>query len=241
MTELAKFERQDALPADPMVSMIERLCMDPNTDMAKLERMLDMKERHEAQQAKAAFDAAFAEASAEFPTIPLRGENKHQKTRYALLEDILSGVRPVLAKYGFAISFSTEVDKDNVTVTAELSHRAGHSKRNSMPLPRDAGAGRNAVQAVGSSQKYGQRYTAQAILGLSLGDDDDDDGQRATGAESITEQQAADLRGLVEKSGITEEIVCTAEKIPSLDDLPADRLAGVRKRLETTIKNRSAS
>ena len=59
MTELAKITTTDAaetmVPADPMVSMIERVAMDPNADLAKLERMLELKEKHDANQAKAAF------------------------------------------------------------------------------------------------------------------------------------------------------------------------------------------
>lgn len=182
MTNVAKMTdtaQEVHLPADPMVSMIERIAMDPNSDLAKLEKMLDMKERHDANQAKAAFDAAFSQASAEFPEIPLNGLNKHNGQRYAELKDIIGKTRPVLARYGLALSFSTEVDDKNVIVTAELSHKGGHTKRNSLPLPRDTGSGRNAVQAVGSSQTYGQRYTAQAILGLSLGEDTEDDGRGA--------------------------------------------------------------
>lgn len=237
--EVAPPARQgDHLPADPMISMIERIAMDPNSDLAKLEKMLEMKERHEASQAKAQFSAAFARASAKFPSIPLRGYDKHKDTHYAKLEDILTGVRPVLSEHGFALSFSTEVTADLVTVTAELSHEAGHSKTNSLPLPRDTGAGRNAVQAVGSSQKYGQRYTAQAILGLSLGDDGDDDGAAAGAAEAITEDQFIDLQGLIEKAGISDDVVCKAEKLNALHDLPADRLASVRDKLLKTIRNR---
>lgn len=175
MSEIAKKE-ETLLPADPMVSMIERIAMDPNADIAKLERMLDMKERHEARQAKAEFDLSFAKASSEFPEIPLNGLNNHTNQPYALLKDIIGKTRPVLARYGFSLSFSTEVSERDVIVTAELAHQSGHSKRNSLPLPRDTGAGRNNVQAVGSSQTYGQRYTAQAILGLSLGEDTEDDG-----------------------------------------------------------------
>lgn len=177
MSEIAKIERQETAPADPMVSMIERVALDPNADIAKLERMLDLKERHDAQNAKIAFDKAYALASAEFPDIPLNGRNEHNGKPYARLKDILSCTRPILSKYGFALSFSTENSGDTVTVTAELSHEGGHSKRNSLPLPRDNGPGRNSVQAVGSTQTYGQRYTAQAILGLSLGEDTEDDGR----------------------------------------------------------------
>lgn len=184
MTEVAKIEQpENLLPADPMTSMIERVAMDPNADITKLERMLEMKERHEKQVAKSEHDLAFAKASAEFPEIPLNGKNSHTGNPYALLKDIIKFTRPVLAKYGFSLSFSTEVTERDVIVTAELAHQGGHSKRNSLPLPRDTGAGRNAVQAVGSTQTYGQRYTAQAILGLSLGEDTEDDGRGAGAPE----------------------------------------------------------
>ena len=177
MTELAKVDPQDVmLPADPMVSMIERIAMDPNSDIDKLERMIAMKERHDAANAKAVADMAFAKASAEFPEIPLNGKNTHNGQKYALLKDIIGKTRPVLARHGLSLSFSTEITEKDVVVTAELAHEAGHTRKNSLPLPRDVGAGRNAVQAVGSTQTYGQRYTAQAILGLSLGEDTEDDG-----------------------------------------------------------------
>ncbi len=189
MNDVAKIREQDVAPADPMVSMIERVAVDPNSDLAKLERMLDMKERHEANLAKAAFDAAFSQASAEFPEIPLNGKNNHSGQRYATLKDIIGKTRPVLARHGLALSFSTEVDDKNVIVTAELSHKGGYTKRNSLPLPRDTGSGRNAVQAVGSSQTYGQRYTAQAILGLSLGEDTEDDGN-TSGKHAEPERRA---------------------------------------------------
>lgn len=171
---------EQLLPADPMVSMIERIAMDPNSDLAKLEKMLEMKERHDANEAKKAFNASWALASSEMPEIPLNGYNEHTKKRYALLKDIMRLTRPVLSKFGLALSFATSTTKDEVIVTALLSHEAGHVRENTLPLPRDTGPGRNAVQTVGSSQTYGERYTAQAILGLSLGEEEDDDG-RASG------------------------------------------------------------
>lgn len=242
MTEVAKINphevQTDHTPADPMVSMIERIAIDPQSDLAKLEKMMEMKERHEASQAKAQFSAAFARASAEFPSIPLRGHDKHKDTHYAKLEDILSGVRPILSKHGFALSFSTEVTADTVTVTAELSHEAGHSKTNSMPLPRDTGAGRNAVQAVGSSQTYGQRYTAQAILGLSLGDDTDDDGAAAAQqVETISGEQYTILRNLIEETSTDETKFHLAhgQKNPETADLhqfPAKLFEKAKAQLE---------
>jgi hypothetical protein len=204
MSNIAKMDdtaQEVQLPADPMVSMIERLAMDPSADLAKLEKMLDMKERHEAAQAKAAFNAAFSAASASFPTIPLNG--KSNNGRYATLEDITRLTRPVLSKHGLALTFTIDVGQD-VVVTAKLMHEKGHSETTSMALPRDTSGSKNAVQAVGSTQKYGQRYTAQAILGLSLGDDDEDDGAAAGGDPTINADQFVILRDLIEATNTDE-------------------------------------
>lgn len=174
MTNLAKVsEPENLLPADPMISMIERVALDPNSDLEKLERMLAMKERMEAEQAKKDFAQAFAQASVSFPNIPLNGKG-HNNKPYALLKDIMSLTRGPLSENGLALSFDIKTG-DKITVTAELMHRSGHTKRASIDLPADTSGSKNAVQAIGSSQTYGQRYAAQAVLGLSLGDDIDDD------------------------------------------------------------------
>lgn len=239
--------QENMLPADPMVSMIERVAMDPNMDIAKLERMLDLKERHDAQQAKIAFDRAFAMASSEFPSIPQNGRNDHNGKSYSTLKDILGATRPILSKYGFALSFSTENTTDTVTVTAELSHEGGHSKRNSLPLPRDEGPGRNKVQAVGSTQTYGQRYTAQAILGLSLGEDTEDDG-RTTGkvqdqppqkrfswAETITQDLPENATPRDKAQAISDAICAQFKRMKGVRQIDNewDRRASLIESLET--------
>lgn len=238
--QVAKIEPQEvALPADPMVSMIERVAMDPNSDLAKLERMLELKERHDAQQSKALFAEAFARASADFPTIPLNGRG-HNGKPYATLEDITRLTRPVLSAHGLALTFSVDV-QDQVIVTAKLMHKAGHSEQTSMALPRDTSGSKNAVQAVGSTQKYGQRYTAQAILGLSLGEDDEDDGRAAGGGATISADQFVTIRNAIGTIGLDESVVLNAEKITALEALPAKRFQGVMDNLKITAKQRGVS
>jgi len=179
MNALEKATPQETLlPADPMISMIERVAMDPNSDLTKLERMIELKERHDASSARAAFASAFAQASASFPDIPKNGKG-HNNMPYATLKDIISYTRPVLSESGLALTFGVDTSGANVIVTAKLMHKAGHTETTSIDLPKDGSGSKNAVQAVGSSQTYGQRYTAQAILGLSLGEDTEDDGRGA--------------------------------------------------------------
>lgn len=240
MTELARIEPATEVAHQPMVSMIERIALDPNVPIEKLERMLAMQERIQAESAKAAFAAAFAAASSEFPMIPLNGrgdKNKH----YALLKDIVNLTRPVLSRHGLALSFGVESTPDKVTVTAELMHVAGHSKTTSMELPRDTSGSKNAVQAVGSSQTYGQRYTAQAILGLSLGDDTDDDGAGAADSGKIDADQYFQLRNLIDEAEADEAKFCEYLKVANIEELPRKSFANAVQALRNKIKAKKAA
>ena len=213
MNEVVKI----ASPPDGMVAMIERLVMDPAISLDRLEQMLAMKERLDARASEQAFAAAFAAASAEFPSIPMNGKGDKSKP-YALLKDIIGCTRPVLSRHGLALSFAVESHPDRVIVTAELMHVGGYRKSTSMELPKDTSGSKNAVQAVGSSQTYGQRYTAQALLGLSLGDDTDDDARAATGA-LIGSDEFFELRALIEQSGADEAKFLAFNKIGSLEEM----------------------
>ncbi len=235
MAELAKIDApHNADLPSPMISMIERVALDPNASIEKLERMLDMRDRLQAESARAAFNAAFAAASAEFPQIPLNGKGDKNKP-YALLKDIVNYTRPVLARHGLALSFGVESTADRVTVTAELMHVAGHSKTTSIELPRDRSGSKNAVQSVGSSQTYGQRYTAQAILGLSLGEDVDDDGAGAGAKTTITADEYFQLRNLLEEAQADEAKFCQFLKVKDLEELPsrmfANAVSALRKKI----------
>lgn len=245
MTELARIEPQQtavAAPAEnvsPMIAMIERVALDPNASIEKLERMLDMRDRLQAESARAAFSAAFAAASAEFPSIPLNGRGDKNKP-YALLKDIVNLTRPVLARHGLALSFGVESHSDRVVVTAELMHVSGHSKTTSIELPRDTSGSKNAVQSVGSSQTYGQRYTAQAILGLSLGDDTDDDGASAGGKATITAEEYFQLRNLLDEAEADEARFCQFLKVQHLEELPSRMFANAVSALRKKIAAKKA-
>lgn len=227
---------------DAMVSLIERVATDPNASIEKLEQMLAMKERLESSDAKKAFNEAFARAAALFPSIPLNGKG-HNGKAYATLKDIMSLTRPHLSENGLALTFSIEVG-ETVLVTAKLLHRAGHSQETSIALPRDTSGSKNAVQAVGSSQTYGQRYAAQAILGLSLGDDTEDDGAAAGGGDTVTAEQFVALRDKLAESGMKPNSFHAAfgHKNPEHADLhefPAARYDEAIARLEKYMAAKS--
>ncbi len=237
MTDTQIATAEDRAPEVPaatsIIAVIERAALNPNVDIDKMERLLQMQERVIAIQAKAEHAAAKTAAMAEMPTIPKRGRG-HNDARYATLEDIISITRPVLSRHGLILDFGVTVDGDHIIVTAKITHQNGHEETTSLPLPFDKSGSKNAVQAIGSSQTYGQRYTAQAILGLSLGEDTDDDGAAGGAGPTVSPEQFTILRDLIETSGSREAAMLKAFGAPSLEQFPAakfdDAVAALKRK-----------
>lgn len=194
--------RQESIPATTsetgvLLNVIERVAMSPEADIAKLEKMLDMQERVLNRQAQEQFSAAMADMQAEMPEVVERG--KAHNTKYATFEDINAAVRPVLQKYGFAVTFRVAQQEGAIKVTAVLSHRGGHREETDMVLPHDTSGSKNAVQAVGSTVSYGKRYTMSALLNIATRGEDDD-AQGAVKVKKVTAFQAATIRQLAVKA-----------------------------------------
>jgi len=206
-----------------IISMIERAARDPAVDIDKMERLMRMHTDMLARQAKTAYAAALAAMAQDLPVIQERGEiriGSGKPQRYALWEDINEAIKPVLTRHGFALSFRTGRDADKIVVTGILSHREGHCEETTMHLPIDSSGSKNAVQAVGSSTSYGKRYTASALLNLTSRGEDDD-GKASGKSETITQEQADDLRDLIEANGKKLPAFLKWAKVERLEDVPA--------------------
>lgn len=156
----------------PALGMFERLASDPNVDVDKFDRLLAMRERILAHEAKAEFDAEFAAMLPELPTIQEKGRT--DKGQYARLEDIIPAVKPILARHGFALSFRTEwPGNGTVRIVGVLSHRNGHSRESAFEGEADKSGSKNSIQALGSTVSYGRRYTTNDLLCLVSSPDDD--------------------------------------------------------------------
>jgi hypothetical protein len=170
----------------------ERLAKDPDVNVEKLERLIAAQERILGHRARAEFEAAFAEMQGELPEITERGEIEVDglvRSKYARFEDIITIVRPILQKHGFALRFRNETLPNNcLRITGVLSHRSGHSEQDQFDCPPDASGKKNNIQAMGSTRSYGQRYTTIALLNIvSRGADDDGRkaGERKTKADIV--------------------------------------------------------
>lgn len=228
----------DVQTADPMLSMIERVIMDPNLPMERISSLLDIRERQLAKEAEQAFNAAFAAAMAKMKDVKRTGHNMHLKCKYATLDDLIRAARPVLSAHGLSLNWETGEENDRIWVRAVVRHAKGHTITTTQTGPRDKSGSMNALQGGGSTETYLKRYTGFAILGLSSGDETDDDGQNA-GKETITEDQYRELSELIDKAGVDPDVVLTAERITSLDFLPAKRFDGLRTKLTKTVEARA--
>lgn len=189
-----------------VLAMIERVVLNPEADMDKLEKMLDLQERILNRNAKQAFTADLAAMQAELPLVGKAGEG-HNKAKYAKLEDINEAIRPTLQKYGFAVTFRTKQTEKTLTVIAILSHRLGHSEDTDLILPLDTSGSKNAVQAVGSTISYGKRYALCALLNISTGDDTD--GNIPQPAAKLNPDQVRRVREKLQQVSEAAEAKCT--------------------------------
>lgn len=182
---------QLATTGDPFVDFLWRAARDESIDVDKLERIMAMKERADAVERERIYADAMAALQAELKQISKRGLMTGTSRKYARLEDIDEYVRPMLAEHGFSVSYDSEETAKGTRYTCKMRHRAGFAETKSLILPIDTGAGRNAVQSVGSTTSYARRYLLEMHLNLVKRDEDDDG---AGGSPPITTEQAAQLR-----------------------------------------------
>lgn len=179
------------MPREP--TLVER-AIDAGWDHARLLEVIELSERHRANEARTAFGRAMAAAMAEMPVIPRRGHNPQTGKNYPLLGDALELVQPVLGRHGLHVWFEVDSGEAEMTVTCVVSHEDGHERRTRMsspilpsPVGRESGKGSmNVLQQRGATQTYLQRYTLMAALGLATGDEDED-GRSAAPAEDVTD------------------------------------------------------
>jgi hypothetical protein len=200
-----------------VLSMIERAARDPSVDMDKMLKLMDMRERAEIKQSRKEFDEAVAAAKAQIPPIT-RNATGHNSKKYADFAAIAKVVDPIIGLYGLSYRFRT-AQTDRISVTCILSHKAGHSEETTLSGPADSSGNKNAIQAIGSTLTYLQRYSLVQMLGLAAAADDD--GKAGTNGETITQKQADNLSDLIEAHGKNRAQFLKWAKVERFEDIPA--------------------
>jgi len=206
------------------LEMLDR-ALSSGADPDTLAKLMALQERWQANQARMAFDEAISNAKAEIKPV-IRNAKGHNDKRYADFAAIASAVDPIITKFGLSYRFKT-TQTDRISVTCVLSHKEGHFEETTLAGPPDTSGNKNAIQAIGSTLTYLQRYSLTQALGLAA--TNDDDGKAAGLGETITEDQAMYLRELIEAVGADERRFCAHGKVERLEDIRADQFdAAVR-------------
>jgi len=204
-------EKQEIIttaPADQTTSfiqMIERAASNPNVDVDKMSRLLDMQERVLNKQAETDFAQAMASAQSEIGRVAADASNPQTRSKYASYAALDRAIRPAYAKHGFALSFDTaDTDKDGyVRVVCHVSHRGGHTRTYHIDMPADGKGAKGGdvmtkTHATGSAMTYGQRYLLKSIFNIAIGTDDDGNG--AEGSPLIDDARKDEIVGLLKET-----------------------------------------
>lgn len=218
-----------AVAVTPMQML--QIAVERGADMAQLEKLMELQERWEKNQARKAFDAAIAAAKAEIKPIvknrevdftTQKGRISYKYEDFAL---IASEVDPILSKHGLSYRYRARQEGNKLTVTCILAHHDGHSEETELTAFNDESGNKNSIQGIGSAATYLQRYTLKLALGLAAAKDDDGRSAGSAGPELITEQQAADLKNLAEEVGANLDQFKRYLRVQELTDLPASKYA----------------
>ena len=202
-------------------------------DVVTLERLMALHERWEASNARKAFNQAIAAAKGAIPAIfkdklvDFTGKTGMRTTyRHETLTQIAKVVDPILNSHGLSYRFRSAQENGRVRVTCILSHVDGYSEETTLKASEDHSGNKNSIQAIGSTATFLQRYTLKLALGLAT--TNDDDGKAAGGDGVITDEQAAEIRGLLTETKSNLDLFLKLFNAESVPDLRASQYADAK-------------
>lgn len=220
--------KQDITPVQMIMAAITG-----HADLDKIEKLLTLQERWEANEARKAYHKAMAEFKANPPKI-----NKDKQVGYstnagkvgyshASLGNVTEKISSELSKYGLSASWTTD-QTDKISVTCHITHSLGHSERTTLSANADKTGSKNEIQAVGSTITYLERYTLLALTGLATYEDDDckDSGER------ISEQQLSNILDLLNAKELKEAPILKYMGVEKMEDILASDFNKVVKAIE---------
>ena len=198
-----------------------QFALNNKAEIEEIERLLTLKERWDANEARKAYHVAMAGFKANAPS--LKKDKKVGFTTdkgevgyaYASLFNLVKNISAELSKHGLSSSWSTK-QNGQIVVTCRITHVKGHSEEVTLSAPADTSGAKNTIQAIGSTVAYLERYTLLAATGLAA-EDMDDNGQKAA-TEFIDEKQKGQLVDMLADKGVSIEKFCSKFSIKELAD-----------------------
>lgn len=199
---------QDQLPGMPEtmstpMRMLE-IAVSQNADIAKLEKLMDLHQRWETNEARKAYIAALSNFKRNPPKVVKDLTNKQYGSKYSSLANLVNTVNAALGEHGLNARWSLNQSDTRIEVTCVLSHTAGHSESVMLSSPPDTSGSKNQLQQIKSTITYLEGATFQAITGIVATTEGNDDGNGSgkKPPEPVPEgyeNWAADMEALAEE------------------------------------------
>jgi hypothetical protein len=231
-SEAKALAKQSPTPAD----LLQIAISNPAVGIDGLQKLMELEERYQARQARAAFYEAMSSFQADAPRIDKSSmvdyTSKNGRTQYSFagLGTIANAIRPAMRENGLSYRHEIKTTPQSIEVTCVITHSMGHSERTSMSGPMDTSGSKNQIQAAGSTVTYLQRYTLTAALGLTA--DADDDAQSI--GRKITQTEANLLGLALARKGRSKEKLCATYGVESIDQLHIQQYEAAMKLMDGT-------
>lgn len=217
--EVQKVERNEVVESKKMdmQQAIMAAVNNPDIDPERVERLLDVYMKIDAEKAKKSFFKSFSKFQEARPHVVRKKEGNNWK--YATFEEIDSIISPILVENGFSVSYSEEdaADGKEMIMNVFLRHEGGHvelTKYKSLKI--DSSGSKNDIQAYGSASSYAKRNALKLALGIvEVGEDDN-------GAKSdpALDSQLDTIKELIAETKADKEKLFKIFKTDSLESLP---------------------
>lgn len=218
----------------PTPTSILQMAVQQGANVDTLAKLLELQERFEANEARKAFEVAFAAFKQEAPKLEKSKlvAFKEVKYKYTPLDEIANTLGPVLARHGLSYNWRQQSDKESISVTCILRHTQGHSIENNLNASPDNSGSKNSIQAIGSAVTYLRRYTLLGVLGMATSDDDND---------GMTMNNAADFLANFESAANMDELAkrykeAIAAALQARDPKAVDVFMQARKKHEARLR-----
>ncbi len=203
--EVAVVEQGGAVAVPESISLlqvIERASRDPNVDIDKMERLMQMHERIVKSKAESDFNDAMTACQREIRTIGADATNPQTRSKYASYAHLDGILRPIYTKHGISISYGTE-DTPKAETVRVIAHvaRGGYTRKYQVDMPADGKGAKGGdvmtkTHATGAAIAYGSRYLLKSIFNVAVGEDDQDG--NAHSDKVLSEGAKADFLAAIE-------------------------------------------
>lgn len=191
------FEAKPAAVSTP-AELISQ-AMTNGSDLSKLEKLLELQERWESNEAKKEYHKAMAAFKANPPEIEkdkkVSFKTSQGTTSYnhATLANVVEKINSALSQHGLSASWMVK-QNGAVSVTCKITHLQGHHEETTLTAPADTSGSKNSIQAIGSTITYLERYSLLALTGLATHEMDDDGIAAGQVQQFITDADASDIK-----------------------------------------------